>query len=409
MRAALAALCVLIATAPPARGSEATEVAAATPAARVLGWADGTAPQAPANFRVFAFARGLDGPHALLVLPNGDVLVAESRGANEQGRASANRLTLLRDSTGKGTADQQFVLLSDLDRPSGLALRRDRLLVAGADAVLSCPFLVGQIRMHGDCHTLAELPSAGGYDHWTRSLALDPDESRLYVAVGSSGEAAPDARDLGEPGRASILALAPEGHGMRVFASGLRDPGGLAVEPRRGRLYAAVSERAWAAGDGPPDYFTHVEEGAFFGWGSAAPRPGRAPKPAVPDLALGAGTVPRAVLFYTREHFPRGLRGGAFIVLAGGSERFAAPGYRVIHVPFADGRPSGPPQDFLTGFVRDPATGALNARPLALAVATDGTLLVADDSGSIWRVVFKCAACTPDPVQPRERRPSPGG
>ncbi len=406
MRAA-AALCLLIAASAPARADE-DPPAAPPPAAHVLGWAEGTQPQAPQNFRVLPFARGLDAPHALLVLPNGDVLVAESRGANEQGRRSANRLTLLRDTTGAGLADQQFVLLADLDRPSGLALRRDRLLVAGADAVLSCPFLVGQTRMHGECRSLAELPSAGGYDHWTRSLALDPDEAQLFVGVGSSGETVPDARDLAEPGRAAILALATEGHGRRVYATGLRDPAGLAFEPRRGRLYAVVGERAAAEGAQPGDYFTHVGEGEFFGWGTPEPRAGHAPRTAAPDLALGAGSVPRGLLFYTREHFPRGMRGGAFIALAGGAERFAAAGYRVVHVPFAEGRPSGPPQDFLTGFVKDAVSGAVYARPLALAVATDGTLLVADDSGTIWRVLFKCAACTPDPVRPPDKRPNHG-
>jgi len=406
MRAAAAALLLLIAAAAPG-ADEPAPVADDAPA-QLLGWREGLQPLAPQNFKVLPFARGLDAPHALLVLPNGDVLVAESRGANERGAKSANRVTLLRDSTGAGTADQQFVMLKDLDRPSALALRRDRLLVAGADGVLSCPFLVGQTRMHGDCHTLAELPSAGGYDHWTRGLALDPDESHLYVSVGSSGESAPDARDLAETDRASILVLAPEGRGRRSYATGLRDPGGLAVEPGRGRLYAAVGARPSADGEGPEDFFTRIEEGAFYGWGTPAARAGHPPKAGALDVALGAGAVPRALLFYTRDHFPKGMRGGAFIALAGGAERFAPAGYRVVHVPFADGRPAGPPQDFLTGFVRDARAHSINARPLALAVATDGTLLVADDAGMIWRVVFKCAACTPDPVpvHPHDKHPN---
>jgi len=359
----------------------------AAPAARAAGdapsgWPAGLAPQPPLNFRVAAYARGLDGPRALLVLPNGDVLVAESRGGAPETRPSANRVTLLRDTTGNGVADKQFPLVDGLARPAGLALRRDRLYVADTDAVVSCPFLVGQTRLHGECHSLVDLPAAAGRDHWARALAFDADEARLYIGVGAQDDAPPG---VTEPLRAAILVARPDGHELRVYASGTHAPGGLAVEPASGRLYATVSVHAPPGQPGPADYLTHLEDGASYAGARAR----------TPDLAIGPGARPEGVAFYSRDHFPRGYRGGAFVALAGGD----AP--RVVFVPFADGHPAGAAEDFLTGFAAAPPAPPYG-RPVAVAVATDGALLVADDAGgTIWRVTFKCAACTPDPVPRR--------
>ena len=413
MRFALVAAALVLA-------SLAVRAAGADAPPHSVGWAEGTAPQAPANFRVIVFARNLEAPRALLVLPNGDVLVAESQGAGTA-RASANRVTLLRDSTGAGVADQRFALLGDLDRPSGLALRRDRLFIADTGELLVCPFLVGQTRLHGECRGLAELPASGGHDHWTRALALGPDETQLFVAVGSSGDADPDSRDTGDAERGTILSMRPDGKDRRVYASGLRDAAALGIEPSRGQLYALASERAAAVDEPVTDYFTRVADGAFFGWpyayagGGADPRragqhPELVARTARPDVRLPPRSDPRALAFYFRDHFPRAFRGGAFIALGGAPERVAADGFKVVHVPFAAGRPSGPPADFLTGFIKDAAAGEVYARPTALAVATDGTLLVADDGGTIWRVIFKCAACTPDPIPPaRDKRAAHAG
>ncbi len=405
-------------TAGIARGEPAPPVAAPLPAA-ASGWPEGAVPHAPANFRVIAFAHGLDGPRSLLVLPNGDVLVAESRGAADV-RPSANRITLLRDSTGAGVADQKFALVTGLERPVGLALRRDRLLVAGSDAVASCPFLVGQTRLHGECHAILDLPSAGGHDHWARSLAINPDETRLFVSVGSSGDADPDYRDGADAMRATIESARPDGHDPKVFASGLRDPGAIAFEPTSGRLYATVSERTLPAGERVADYFTRIGEGAFYGWPwaylgnhedprRAGQHPELVARTATPDVLLPPGSVPLGLTFYGREQFPKAYRGGAFIALAGSAGPGLANGYKVVAIPFANGRPGGAAEDFLTGFVKDAASGEVYGRPTAVAVATDGTLLVADDVGNtVWRVIFKCAACTPDPVpaRTRERRPA---
>ncbi|HXQ64326.1 MAG TPA: sorbosone dehydrogenase family protein [Steroidobacteraceae bacterium] len=415
----LAALAVALPAPTVAEAPAAPELPApyATPVAvkqpRVLGWPPGTVPQALPNFRVTIFARGLDNPRSLLVLPNGDVLVAESRGGAGEIRPSANRITLLRDTTGGGAADLQFVLLDGLDRPYGLALRRDRLYVGDTDAVLSCPFLVGQTRMHGECRTLIELPSAGGRDHWTRNLAFNPDETRLYVSVGSSSNVDEGHVDANNPLRAAILVAQPDGRDLRVYASGLRNPVGLAFEPVSGRLYTTVEERDLLGDELVPDFLTHVQDGAFYGWPYAyfgahedprrkGERPDLVARAVVPDLALEAHGTPLGLVFYGREQFPRSYRGGAFIALHGSWNRSTFTGYKVVQVPFSRGRPAGPPQDFLTGFIADAGRSEVYGRPAGLAVATDGALLVADDAGNtIWRVTFKCAACTPDPAPPR--------
>jgi len=402
----------------PALAASAAPDGTATPAPpatlSVVGWPAGVVPHVPLNFRIVAFARGLEGPRSLLVLPNGDVLVAESRGA-EEGRPSANRVTLLRDSTGAGVADQRFALITDLNRPVGLALRRDRLLVGVSDALESCPFLVGQTRLHGECHSIIDLPSAAGHDRWARPIAVNADETRVVAGVGASGDATADERDRLEPARATVLSARPDGHDVRTVASGLREPLALAFEPASGRLYATVGERTLADGSRAPDFLTHLEDGGFYGWPvallgnhedarAAAEHSPLIAATRVPDLLLPAGSLPRGLVFYHRDQFPKDYRGAAFVALAGSAGATFDAGFKVVAVPFANGKPSGPPTDFVTGFVKDAAAGEVYGRPSAVAVATDGTLLVADESGNtVWRVIFKCAACTPDPVVPTGR------
>jgi glucose/arabinose dehydrogenase len=383
--------------------------------ARIVGWPAGATPQAPLNFRVTAFARGLNHPRSLLVLPNGDVLVAEARGAYppSPGRPSANRVTLLRDG-GQGVADRQFALIDGLVRPYGLALRRDRLYVGASDAVYACPFLVGQTRLHGECHVLFALPDDDGRGHWTRNLALSPDETALYVAVGSRTNVDEERLDEKVPERAAILVATPAGKGLRLYASGLRNPVGLAFEPASGRLWTAVNERDGLGDELVPDFLTSVRDGAFYGWPYAyfgahedprrrGERPDLVARAVAPDLALDAHVAPLGLAFYGRAQFPKAYRGGAFVALHGSWNRSSFAGYKVVYVPFADGRPAGPAEDFLTGFIKDGEAGEVYGRPAGIAVASDGSLLVADDAGdTIWRVAFKCAACTPDPPPPRK-------
>jgi glucose/arabinose dehydrogenase len=414
MREAILAVALLLAATARGAAEPLPEPFATPPAAKiakVVGWPGDAAPRAPQNFRVGAFARGLDHPRSLLVLPNGDVLVAESRGAYppSPGRPSANRVILLRDTDGRGAAGQEFVLFDGARRPYGLALRRDRLYVAGSDAVYACPFLVGQTRLHGECKTLLELPDDDGRGHWTRNLAFSPDETQLYIAVGSHTNVDEEHVDEKVPERAAILVVRPDGKGRRIYASGLRNPVGLAFEPVSGRLWAAVNERDYLGDELVPDFLTGVRDGAFYGWPYAyfgthedprrrGERPDLVARAVVPDYALPAHVAPLGLAFYTRAQFPKAYRGGAFVALHGSWNRSSFAGYKVVFVPFDDGRPAGPPQDFLTGFIKDEATSEVYGRPAAVAVAGDGSLLVADDAGdAIWRVVFKCAACTPDP------------
>ena len=356
----------------------ASQVLAEPPA----GWPSGATPMVPGNFKIAAYARGLDGPRGLLVLPNGDVLVAESRGGAPETRPSANRVTLLRDSTHEGVADQQFPLIEGLNRPYGIALRRDRIFVGNTDAVVACPFLVGQTRLHGECHELVTLPSASGRDQWMRALAFNADETRLFIGVGAFDSPPPGS--LPDPLRAAVLAAKPDGKELRVFARGLHAPAALSIEPHSGRLFATVDART------TQDFVSHLDDGVLYGEAGGP----RVAGTRIPDLAIGAGTVPLGLVFYQRDHFPRTYRGGAFVALGGQ----AGAGPRVVYLTVTDGKLVGAPEDFVTGFQVD---GATLGRPAALAVGTDGALLIADDVGNtIWRVTFKCAACTPDPVLP---------
>jgi glucose/arabinose dehydrogenase len=391
--------------------------------ANVVGWPAGATPKAPPGFRVEAFARGLDNPRNLLVLPNGDVLVAEARTALSEARRrqlppevverfqldkpSANRITLLRDTDRDGLADAQFVLVENLGQPYGMAIRRDRLYVANTDAVVSCPFFVGQTKIQGTCRKLLELPADGYNNHWTRNLILSPDETTLYVSVGSSTNVDEERQDEKDPRRAAILAAKPDGSGMRVHASGLRNPVGLAFEPVTGRLWTTVNERDGLGDDLPPDYMTSVKQGAFYGWPYAywgtnedprrkGERPDLVAKSVVPDVALGAHTAPLGLAFYRREAFPAEFRGGAFVALRGSWNRASFTGYQVAFVPFANGRPAGPPREFLTGFVKDAEAGDVFGRPAAVAQTRDGALLVADDSGNtVWIVRYVAGAAAP--------------
>ena len=376
----------------------------ATPSAakrsKVVGWPADGAPRPLQNFRVSAFARGLKEPRWLLVLPNGDVLVAES---------AAGRVTLLRDPHHEGKALEQTKLIDGLNRPFGLALRRDRLYIGDTDAVLACPFLVGQNAIRGSCKTVMDLPDGAINGHWTRNVIFSPDESLMYVSVGSSTNIDEEGIDAKEPHRAAILSASPDGKNVQIYASGLRNPVGLAFEPETGRLWTTVNERDGLGDNLPPDYMTAVKQGGFYGWpysyygGHEDPRmAGRRPdlvaRALTPDYTFDPHAATLGLVFYQRDAFPKQYRGGAFVAEHGSWNRATFAGYKVVSVPFAHGKPAGPPEDFLTGFIKDEASSEVYGRPVGLAVASDGALLVADDGGGVvWRVTYKCSACTPDP------------
>ena len=384
--------------------------------APAVGWAADAAPTPASGFAVTAFARGLNHPRTLYVLPNGDVLVAETNAPpkpdapkgikglamqavmKRAGAAvpSANRITLLRDGDGDGVAETRTVFLDDLFSPFGMALVGDTLYVANADAVVKVPYTVGQTRIDATPAKVADLPGGPINHHWTKAMVASRDGSRLYVGVGSNSNIAENGMDA-ETDRAAILEVDPATGATRVFASGLRNPTAMDWHPETGELWAVVNERDELGDDLVPDYLTSVREGAFYGWPwsyfgqhvdtRVEPRnPAMVAKAIAPDYALGSHVAPLGLAFYTADLLPARYRGGAFIGLHGSWNRDPKSGYTVAFVPFAGGRPSGPMEDVLGGFVN--AAGDAQGRPVDVAVDARGGVLVADDVGNaVWRLV----------------------
>jgi len=382
--------------------------------APAVGWPDGRTPVAAQGLTVNAFATGLDHPRWLYELPNGDVLVAESNappkpddkkgglrgwiqglvmGKAGAGVPSANRITLLRDADGDGVAEMKTVFLSGLTSPFGMALIGDRLFVANADAVVALPYQTGQTQITATPVKVADLP-AGRNHHWTKSLVASADGSKLYVGVGSNSNVGENGLDE-EVDRAAVLEIDPATGARRVFASGLRNPVGMAWNPEDGRLWVSVNERDEIGNDLVPDYMTSVTPGGFYGWpwsyygqtadGRVQPaRPDMVAKAIRPDYALGSHTASLGLTFYTGALMPQ-WRNGAIIGQHGSWNRNPPAGYKVIFVPFSGGKPSGPPQDVLTGFRND--KGEAMGRPVGVLGVRSGALLVADDVGdAVWRV-----------------------
>lgn len=381
------------------------------------GWASGETPVAAPGLAVTAFATGLDHPRWLYVLPNGDVLVAESnappgkRGIGGikgkvmgsvmkragSGVPSANRITLLRDADGDGVAETRHVFAADLVSPFGMARVGDALFVANADALVRFAYADGQTQAGGAPQKIVDLPGGGDQlnHHWTKSLVASADGTRMYVGVGSNSNIAENGMEA-EAERAAVLEVDPAAGTRRIFASGLRNPVGLAWEPRSGALWAVVNERDELGSDLVPDYLTRVDAGAFYGWPYSywgahvdeRVKPQRADLVAsarVPDYALGSHVAPLGLAFATGNRLGPDFGEGAFVGLHGSWNREPLSGYKVVFVPFRDGRPSGAMRDVLTGFLdaQDNARG----RPVGVAVARDGALLVADDVGNtVWRV-----------------------
>lgn len=384
--------------------------------ADAAGWAQGGAPIPVQGLRVNAFAAGLDHPRWMLVLPNGDVLVAETaappkpkdkgggiRGwlmkmfMKKAGSAvpSANRITLLRDSDGDGVADVKTPFITGLSSPFGMALVGNILYVANADALVAFPYTPGATRIDAPPRRITPLP-AGRNHHWTKSLVAGPDGRRLYVGVGSNSNVAEHGLDE-EVDRAAILEIDPATGASRPFATGLRNPVGLDWNPETGRLWAAVNERDEIGSDLVPDYMTSIQAGGHYGWPWSyyggivdtrvkPARPDMVARAIKPDYALGAHTASLGLTFSDGARLGPILANGAFVGQHGSWNRKPPSGYKVIFVPFRGGRPAGPPIDILGGFLsRDGKTAY--GRPVGVAVARDGALLVADDVGdAIWRV-----------------------
>jgi glucose/arabinose dehydrogenase len=377
----------------------------------VIGWKAGETPQAPAGFAVTLYAGGLDNPRWLHVLPNGDVLVAEARTEKVGGEIppplleglkragmlgkSANRITLLRDGDRDGRAEVRETFAANLNLPFGMWLRGDQLYVATTDAVTRYRYTTGDRRVSGAGTKILDLPAGGYNNHWTRNVIANADGSKIYVSVGSQTNVDEEKLDVKEPRRAAILEANMDGSGMRLFATGLRNPNGMDWAPGTTALWAVVNERDLLGDDLVPDYLTSVRDGAFYGWPYSyfgqhedprhkGARPELMAKAIAPNYALGPHTASLGLHFYRGRAFPEAWR-GAFIGQHGSWNRTSFSGYKVIHVSFVNGRPSGAPQDFLTGFIASPTT--VRGRPVGVAELADGSLLVADDAGnSVWRV-----------------------
>ena len=383
--------------------------------APAVGWKAGEAPTPAQGMQVKAFATGLEHPRWLYVLPNGDVLVAETnrpptedspenpiraafmKQAMEKAGAtvpSPDRITLLRDKDGDGVAETKSVLLSNLFSPFGMSLVGDRLYVANADAIVSVPYKAGDTQISTAPRKLADLPGAPRNHHWTKSLLASSDGSKFYVGVGSNSNAAEHGMEI-EANRAAILEVDAKTGASRVYASGLRNPVGLAWGPG-GKLYTVVNERDELGNDLVPDYLTSVQEGAFYGWPWSyyghnvdtrvkPENPGMVAKAIPPDYALGPHVASLGLAFSKGDKMPPQWRDGAFVGLHGSWNRDPQSGYKVVFVPFAGGKPQGEQQDVLTDFLD--AQGNARGRPVGVAFAKDGALLVADDVGNVvWRV-----------------------
>ncbi|MBL0391814.1 sorbosone dehydrogenase family protein [Ramlibacter monticola] len=379
------------------------------------GWPAGAQPQAPAGFQVSAVSSGLEHPRWLHVLPNGDILVAQSNapkpppGEEKKGirafmmkkvmaRAGAgvpspDRIMLLRDANGDGQAEHKSLFIDNLHSPFGMALVGNDLYVANADAVVRFPYQPGQTQISAAPVKVTDLP-AGRNHHWTKGLVASPDGRKLYVSVGSNSNVAEDGMQI-EEGRAAIWEIDVASGSKRLFAGGLRNPVGVAFEPQTRSLWAVVNERDELGSDLVPDYLTSVREGAFYGWPWSywgpnvdervqPPRPDMVARAVAPDFALGNHVAPLGLTF-SDPRMPGSFASGAFVGEHGSWNRQPRSGYKVVFVPFANGRPAGPPQDFLTGFVSP--DGNAWGRPVGVALDRSGALLVADDVGNtVWRV-----------------------
>jgi len=338
----------------------------------------GFLPQVPTGFRINIFASGFKTPRFLTVAPNGDIFLADS---------GSGEIIVMRDPQSTGGAQQREVFVSGMRRPFGIAFHEDYVYVGNTNALLRFRYDPKTSKRLGEAERLMDLPPGG---HWTRTLAFSADGKHLFVSIGSDSNI-----DTGEdPRRAAITVCDADGKNARLYATGLRNPVGLTIEPVTGKVWTSVNERDELGDDLPPDYFTSVQDGGFYGWpysyigGNVDPRvkpqkPDLVARAIIPDVLMGPHVAALQFAFYTGNQFPESYRGGAFVAEHGSWNRATRSGYQVAFVAFKNGEPSADPVPFMTGLVPDPKSSNVNGRPVGVAVAPDGSLLVSDDGANV--------------------------
>jgi glucose/arabinose dehydrogenase len=380
----------------------------------VIGWTIGKKPLAPTGFSVSLFADSLDNPRWIYVAKNGDIFVAESNtiggllmeakskitGKSKSGNSakSANRITLLRDTNNDGIPDFRKVFLTGMNQPFGMLIIGNRFYVGNTDGIIAFPYSYGQTQISAKGKKIISLPAGGYNNHWTRNIITNNDSTKIFVTVGSGSNVAEHGIE-NEVRRADILEFNPDGTNEKIYASGLRNPQGMDWAPGSQTLWVAVNERDELGDDLVPDYITSVKEGGFYGWPYSywgqhedprmkdKQRPDLVQKAIVPDVSMNAHTASLGLAFDKGHLFPDKYKGGAFIGQHGSWNRSTLSGYEVAFVPFENGRPTGPVEPFLTGFIADSTEKKVYGRPVGVAFIKSGGLLVADDvSNKIWLV-----------------------
>ena len=380
---------------------------------KVIGWPDNKMPTAPPGFKVTKFAEGLQNPRWLYVTSNGDILVAEAntetkgikkvtekisgKAESQNSGESANRITLLRDKDNNGVPELKQVLLFGLNQPFGMLVLGNSLYVANTDGIIQYPYQPGQTQIKSEGKKIMALPAGGHNNHWTRNIIANADLTKIFVSVGSGSNVGEHGME-NEVRRANILEINPDGSGERVYANGLRNPVGMGLAPGTNELWTVVNERDELGDNLVPDYLTRVKEGGFYGWPYAYYGPNEDPRlkgqepdlvkqTLIPDMSMGAHTASLGLAFYNQKAFPSKYQGGAFVGQHGSWNRSQLSGYKVVFIPFRNGKPSGDPEDFLTGFIADESKSEVYGRPVGIAVLPDGALLVADDASNIiWKI-----------------------
>lgn len=362
----------------------------------VVGWPANKTPTAPEGFIVKRFASDLKNPRWIYQAPNGDIFVSEAN-TND----SANRITLLRDKDNDGVADEKITFIEGLNLPLGMLVLNNSFYVANTDGLLRYTYKAGDNKLTGSGNKILALPAGGYNNHWTRNIIANADGSKIYISVGSGSNVGENGMEH-EVRRANILEINPDGSGEKIYASGLRNPVGMDWAPGANTLWTAVNERDNLGDDLVPDYITSVKKDGFYGWPYSYfgqhpdprleddPKPELVAKAIVPDVDLGSHTASLGLAFNKENSFPDKYKNAAFIGQHGSWNRSEFVGYKVIFVPFKDGKPNGKPEDFLTGFIGDKAKSEVYGRPAGVTFLKNGTLLVADDAaGIIWSVAKK--------------------